>query len=220
MTATSISEPTFTAVFRTPYEVFGRLPWAVADRPPFQFERLHGGMGDELIGLAFAEFVGATGDEPPDSLQGVCADLLENAEDGVVVSGGIRVTAGDSNIIPGCCCGVEAFGEWVTSYKTHESPWMGHDPNGWIEWHDDVATIWRHRPFPPDNDSPRPPPDGFSISVPRTRFAEQLEQVRHDLIGFSNALEAWLAARGIAEARAVVELFERPCRFRKPLGIV
>ncbi|MGW6480550.1 hypothetical protein ACWGDS_22085 [Streptomyces sp. NPDC055059] len=84
--------------------------------------------------------------------------LLET--DKVIAPGGLRVHDTRTNVTvrPGCCCGLEAWREWL-DVAGGETLWLGHDPSQRLEHADEVVQLW------PDSVDAQEAPSGQPIAA-------------------------------------------------------
>ncbi|MEM6751715.1 MAG: hypothetical protein AAF630_01815 [Cyanobacteria bacterium P01_C01_bin.38] len=130
------------AVVEAPYNENEPLyPWAVADYKPFSFIRLSGKMTDGEVGLVFAQLV----DYNDILSEGSANDVLHRViqAPSLVLPGGIQARAANNKVIsPSCCCGLERWRDWLRFMKKGQSPWLGHDPNPWVEKVKELVRVW------------------------------------------------------------------------------
>jgi hypothetical protein len=137
---------------------------------------------------------------PPDEIALVVALLVEHvgAQDVAsfeallevfpsIVSGGLRASDDDHEITPGCCCGLEMWREWHLLLSSSQSPWLGHDPDAWVEIQGDTFIVW----------SDGPEGHGVaggaleSVRFTRAELGAALGAVEADLRGFLERLRSW-----------------------------
>jgi hypothetical protein len=120
----------------------------------------------------------------------------------LIASGGLRATDHRFELLPSCCCGLEGWREWYRVKPGGSSPWLGHDPNPWVDCRGEAAVLWT------DDDG-----DGVSLTVPFDSVGYALIIVEDMLESFVLRLENWVAreapaASGFPEAFATA--FVRP----------
>ena len=120
----------------------------------------------------------------------------------MVLPGGLMVRAGDFEIAPSCCCGLESWREWYGVKPGGSSPWLGHGPSPWVECKSDAAVMWADGDL--GNQSP-------SMSVSYEEIEAARDAASEALKGFESRLSVWLAAhapRGQGLARRFAEAFD------------
>ncbi len=112
---------------------------------------------------------------------------LVNAEH-IVVSGGVAVIDAKAGreINPGCCAGLEEWHQWLDFERSGQSPWMGHEPDPWLERSGDRVRVWSHGDLA-EGDYGEP----FAIEVTIDEFRTGLHSVQRDLAAFSRVLHRW-----------------------------
>ena len=127
------------------------------------------------------------------------ADLL--AAFPAILPGGLAVVAGDRQVLPSCCCGLENWSEWKRVVPDGSSPWTGHDPAPLVEVGGDEVRIWS------DGAMGEKPIDEVPIVFSLPDFGKALAEVERDLEGFLEPLEAWLFVHASRDTSALVERF-------------
>jgi hypothetical protein len=180
--------PHLQAVLEAPYyEGEPLYPWAIADYKSFSFIRLFGKMTDREVGLVFAQLV----DYNHISSEGDTNTVLHRViqAPSLVLPGGIQArTATDKVISPSCCCGLEGWRDWLRFMKKGQSPWLGHDPNPWVEKVGGLVRVWSdegHR--------------AFHIDFEKSKFEAELIKVQQDLNAFLGRSEEWAGRMGCLE---------------------
>jgi hypothetical protein len=115
-------------------------PWLIANREPFSFIRLSGGMPKPEVGSVIAQLVGYNQVEAEPTVEGLLATAI--VAESLVLPGGVQASAGEHEINPSCCCGLEEWRAWLECLESGGSPWMGHDPAPRIEWAGEVVRVW------------------------------------------------------------------------------
>ncbi|MFI6274991.1 hypothetical protein [Streptomyces sp. NPDC050988] len=186
--------------------------WPVAELPPDRLLVLSGELSPHEIGTAMAVLTTYNKGRrerrpraPKDSLEQV-GRLV--ATECVVAPGGLRIrdTATGVTAVPGCCCGLENWREWL-DLTNGDEPWLGHDPWPRIEHAGAIARLW------PDGDRP----EGLPIELPLAQLPEQLGLVRERLAGFLRAVEAWATSYAPSIADAVVAKLDEDLAVSAPL---
>lgn len=99
--------------------------------------------------------------------------------------GGLIARADGSELVPGCCCGLEGWRDWYAIRPSGQSPWLGHDPGPYIECRAAEALLW-----PDEPDTPRKHPM-TPIVVSYPEFDAALAEADARLTGFLDRLEEW-----------------------------
>lgn len=169
-------------------------PWPVADRAPYSFIRLSGGMSAPEVGLVLAQLVKynrlEAGPTVADLLTGVIADGR------LLLPGGVQASLGGCEIDPSCCCGLEEWRSWSRCLASGDSPWMGHDPAPRIEWAGETVRVWSDGGLSAATGA-------FAIAFERRRFVAELERVEWELRGFLSRVGWWAEAVGFTDPRAL-----------------
>ena len=120
--------------------------------------------------------------DPPSILTGLIK------ADHLAIPGGIAVmdTVTGREITPGCCAGLEEWQQWLEFERTGESPWMGHEPDPWLERTDDHVRVWSHGNLA-EGDYGEP----FAFDMTLDELRAGLESVSRDLVAFSKVLRRW-----------------------------
>ena len=140
--------------------------------------------------------------------QGSARDLLRAVVETVDLrlAGGVRVRDGVGNVVePGCCCGVEEGREWLGVADGETSPWMGHDPWGWVEHEADAVRVCS---APEDDSVLGHGTATAAVLIPRAELPRLLDGVRADLEGFAGRLREWAMAIDPDLAAPLAERFE------------
>ena len=155
--------------------------------------RLHGGMNDAALrDYFFAQCsYGNRGGKLDTVAAGAESILKRNV---LVLAGGIVARKGDFVLLPGCCSGIETWSDWRGIKKNGHSPWMGHDPDPWIDTSGERAVLY----------------EAFgkgaaSAEAGYDEIQSALDGAEKDLRRFIVALEDWLKREGAGNAAAVAE---------------
>ncbi|GEM_PF-2333640 len=112
--------------------------WA-PDYAPYQWVDLTGDAADADVANAVAALA-CYGDEPEgETLEQVLRSMM--AKENRVVAGGLRAERDGVIIEPGCCCGLERWRDWFDVKPGGDSPWLGHDPDAYVECATERAII-------------------------------------------------------------------------------
>src|SRR5688572_23031566 len=107
-----------------------------------------------------------------------------SAAERVILPGGVQASAGEREINPGCCCGLEGWREWLTRVGPNDSPWTGHDPAPLVERDGDVVRVW-------SDGGLSQAPDAFAIEFEQSRFASELGRVELELRELLQLVGEW-----------------------------
>jgi hypothetical protein len=124
--------------------------------------------------------------------------------DALIAQGGLRVR--DTNtgltVTPGCCCGLESWHEW-DQVVAGQSPWLGHDPEPWVEHLGPVVRVW-----PDGGDTAVPPAGTHPIEIPAGDLPRLIADAHQQFQEFLDLVEPWavsitgVAPGGLAPALA------------------
>ena len=96
------------------------------------FHQLHGHLSDQ----GYWKFLVAQCDYMEESFSPSnpqsAVDFLVSLDE-AVLGGGLIAIKGKFRLYPGCCCGIETWSEWKEIKPDGASPWLGHDPDAWID---------------------------------------------------------------------------------------
>ncbi|GAB3183342.1 hypothetical protein GCM10027259_38420 [Micromonospora palomenae] len=101
------------------------------------------------------------------------------ARDDSHAAGGLRVSDGDVVIDPGCCVGLDEWRDWGSVLRG-QPPYLGHDPDVFLEDRGAVLRLWQHAVAAP---SAAAGPAGPHVDISRAQFPGLLRGVRRDLTG-------------------------------------
>jgi len=62
-------------------------------------------------------------------------------EEELALVGGLAITK-DLIIYPSCCLDIQDWIQWKKSLKDEETFWLGHNPDPWVEYCDNIMKIW------------------------------------------------------------------------------
>src|SRR5262249_51969617 len=117
-----------------------------------------------------------------------------------VLPGGFAVVDQARVIAPSCCCGLEAWNEWLDVLQTGCSPWMGHDPAPLVEVLDDRVNVW-------SDGGLGNRPDEDPIVFTRHEFAEAVRERATDLAKFEEPFLSWLGAHAAGYGKGLANQF-------------
>jgi hypothetical protein len=195
-------------VVEAPWPGEWTAPWPVAAFAPGELIVLDGAASPETVGAVVAHLARYNHHRAPEgtSIDGSGAEVLRAIMemDRPLLPGGVRVRDGAGNAVePGCCCGVEGWRQWLAVTDGETSPWMGHDPWGWVEHEADALRV-RCRP-----ESGEPGDDATTtIIVPRADLPRLLAGIEADLRAFLPRLHEWAVAIDPAYGARLAERFE------------
>jgi hypothetical protein len=193
---------TLRAVLETPFTAPSAAPWPVAAPAPGAWLTLDGTCGDPEVGL-FAAVVADSNDIP-------LGDLA--TAEHLIAPGGLILTDATSEIVPGCCSGLENWRDRAHALSGGEPPWLGHDPTPKMSIGDPI-TVWQDTGSP---GSHTPIPSSDHVTLTRAHLADLLEGVHHDLTAFTLALAAW-ATRHTLDGPAFTATIDTAFHFTAPL---
>jgi len=177
------------AVIETAWRLEGVPPWPFT-APDADFTRLSditaAQCGFVMAFIAEYNSIAFTQQTPPQNiLHGLAGD------DEILIPGGIEIISGERVIRPGCCSGLEEWSRWTTMRTTMLAPFLGHDPDPWLEPLDDGVRIWSD-----DRDAPAV----FQFMVPWHEWDAAVARLRAQITHFVDRLDDW--SHGIAPIAA------------------
>jgi len=177
----------------------GPWPWPIADRKPFSFIRLSGGCTEAEVGSVIAQLVKYNLGEPESTAVGLLARVV--AAQSLRLPGGVQACAGEREINPSCCCGLEGWRAWSECLESGPSPWMGHDPAPHIEWAGELVRVW-------SDGGQSAVADAVAVGFGRGRFVAELSRVERDLRAFLPRLAEWASAHDFPDSSALCRKFD------------
>jgi hypothetical protein len=180
-------------------------PWPVVAPALSESIVLDGDAAPETVGFVAALLMQHNVDPMP---RGPAARMLRNIVKTVDLrlAGGVRVRDGAGNVVePGCCCGVEEWCEWLDVTDGETSPWMGHDPWGWVEHEADALRVCSG---PEDDSAAGHGAATATIVIPRAELPRLLDGLRADLEAFAARLREWAMEIDPEVAEPLAERFE------------
>ena len=151
-------------------------------------------LSDVALVVAVGSSYGRNSETPATSGRDLVSDFP------AILPGGLGVVAEDQQILPGCCCGLEAWRDWLNILPDGRAPWTGHDPAPLVEATSTVIRVW---PDDVDCDHPGVAPIVFT----RDEFEHALAAAADDLAGFLIPLESWLRTNTPSEATVLLAKF-------------
>lgn len=140
------------------------------------------------------------------------------AAESLILPGGLRAsdTVTGKSVVPGCCVGLEDWREWV-DLLNHVSPWMGHDPGPWVEFHTSRLRLWQDSHNPPRRGHRNIP---IRIDIPEDELPRLLVGVQQALNDFLIVVQLWAAEAGVASsANALVAAIDQHFTVSAPLQL-
>jgi hypothetical protein len=197
--------PELHPVFEVPYYASAARPWPVADVPNFGFIRLSAAPTELEFGSFIAQVVAYNRLEGADTLAGAVNGIIDAKS--LILPGGVQISDGTRVINPSCCCGLEGWREWHAAVASDHSPWMGHEPDAWLEFSDDRVRIWSNG----DKKT------SFAIAFDRPAFAAAVAGVEGELREFLRAFKLWATAVvGPIATKALVAKIDACFRISQP----
>lgn len=166
--------------------------WPVAGLPPYTFAPLSGRMTADEVGGALAMLADynarAGEDDYPADAEALVRGLLTAEK--LLAPGGLRLhdTATGVTVLPGCCCGLEDWREWL-DVSSGAALWLGHDPSPRFARTPTAVRLW------PDGRDTAGPPPGPPVEIPLTDLPAILRTTQEDLRGFLTRAREWAALR-------------------------
>lgn len=130
--------------------------------------------------------------------------------------GGLRVTASDVVVEPGCCLGLDEWRNWL-NVLNRQTIDLGHDPDVLLEHRGPVIRLWKdkNRLLPGE----LPGPSEQHIDIPRDVLPWLLQAVHQDLASFLVALRQWAQDMVPDLADPLVLAVDRRLQISAPLDI-
>jgi hypothetical protein len=156
--------------------------WPLSSDPPFSFLRLHSGSASDEVGMVMQTACAYGQGEILSSITETLEVFL--SQERFVMPGGLQfVEDGVAKVVPGCCCGLENWREWLNVPYGQKFIWAGHDPSPSVEYFEQGIRIWQDEkgeeiPF---------------IEFTREEMESLLKKTEADLKGFLVQLEKWTA---------------------------
>jgi hypothetical protein len=188
-------------VMRTIVET--RPEWPVLGEEPPYLVRLTAEATDEEVGSLVWQLAQYNGIPVEDRMP---ADLIQAiaTAPSIVLPGGVAVRDDTGReIVPGCCAGLEEWREWLAFELTGQTPWMGHEPDPWLEHAGDYIRVWSHGEL---SEGAKSSP--YAVEVSLEEFRRALAGLQHDLGGFLRALRAWAERHAPEQADSLVARFD------------
>lgn len=161
------------------------------------FHRLYGRMNnDELWAYLIAQCEYGGEQFKPETLN-EAVDYLLN-EESAILAGGLVAIKSDFKLFPGCCCGIENWRAWRSIKKGGYSPWLGHDPDPWIDTTGDAAVL--HKDLEEESAS-------IEVDYDELRYA--LDKVEKDFHEFLSTMNKWLKEEGIKNADTLTKKIDQ-----------
>ena len=181
----------------------GEQPWPVSAEGESCLIRLHPGVSDEEVGSVMLTACVYNRTEVTASPSETLGNLVSS--EGIVLPGGLRFSEGGAvKVVPGCCCGLEGWREWLGVPHGNGSVWGGHDPDVRVEYVGDKVRVWQEAE------------KGVAeyVELDKEALAALLKQVENDLGGFLARLGQWVRYIAPGLERAVVDHFAENMNIR------
>lgn len=127
------------------------------------------------------------------------------------LSGGLLLEADGIIVAPGCCCDLTDWPDWH-ELPDGNGPDLGHGPGTMFEFDGEIIRFW-----PDVDDEDWEFPAGRRLEIRRQDLPGLLQSVNQDLVGFIEALRAWVrnlepsrADRVVAAVRGYLRVGECP----------
>jgi len=128
--------------------------------------------------------------------------------------GGLRVSAGDVVIDPGCCVGLDEWRDWLRVVDGEVID-LGHDPDVFVEHRGSVIRVWKDDGRLPSGVAQRSGEQ--HIDVLRDALPKLLAAVQQDLAGFLTALHPWTHGIHVDLADPLTAAMDRRLQILAPL---
>ena len=187
---------TLDRVFERPF------PWPHdpgLENAPIRHVPLRGSVGDVEVGTFLGQLCDTNhagfgdDDELIEDIEAIF-DQLCSRED-LIVPGGIGVWSdGEPILLPGCCCGLEGWREWIAFLDAGAAPpWCGHTPDAFFERLPEERLCFGREGSP-----------GTRLETSSAELRAALRVAESDLVAFKETLEGWVRRMAPAhEARLV-----------------
>jgi hypothetical protein len=188
--------------------------WPVAGLPPYTFAPLSGRMTEDEVGGALAmlaDYNARSGDDPPPAdAEALVRGLLTTEK--LLAPGGLRLRdrATGTTVLPGCCCGLEDWREWL-DVPAGATLWLGHDPSPRFVHTPGLVRVW------PDGRDTAGPPPGPPVEIPLTDLPAILRTTQEALRGFLTRTREWAAPRFPSLAEDLVTALDEGLTVSAPL---
>lgn len=126
------------------------------------------------------------------------------------VVGGIRIIDIENNktILPGCCCGLRDWRDWLEFEKSGRPFWMGHDPSPGIEINESFYRIWSG--YIEGSEATE-----YYIDINKEQFHENLIKLERDLNDFLDKLKEWATIYAANDVDKLVNKFNETLNISK-----
>ncbi|WP_058041168.1 hypothetical protein [Streptomyces roseifaciens] len=182
--------------------------WPVAEFDGYGFLPLSGALAPAEVGAAVMRIAACNDTDPEgdghpprpgDPVGALLHGLL--TVDRVFAAGGLRVTdtATGLTVLPGCCCGLEDWRDWLQVVDGGSPPDLGHDPSPLAERRGDLVRLTADIE---EADSP-------VIELPVTEWRRMLVDVERDLADFLQLAAGWAERHLPGHAGAVAAALAR-----------
>jgi len=161
------------------------------------FHRLHGHMGAEELWeflVALCEY--GVESKRPRTLTEAVECLLKRKT--AVLAGGLIAVKDKYKLFPSCCCGLESWREWTQIVQDGPSPWLGHDPDPWVDTKGSNAIF--HNGLKVENED---------LEVSYSDLKRALIQTEKEFAAFLTTLRKWLIDSNIRSADEVCRKIDK-----------
>ena len=183
--------------------------WIVDEEPPWSFVASGvpflrvSALTPEQIGYVVALLVDYNSIPLAASAEEVFANIAAY-DDGIVLPGGVEIVADGRVISPGCCAGLESWCEWVDLRDGSPPPFLGHDPDPWLETMEDGVRVWS------DNLTSE---GVFHVDATWETYERGVASLREEVESFMRLLEEWVSSVAPVNAKGAME------KMRRALGV-
>ncbi|RSM76904.1 hypothetical protein DL991_22655 [Amycolatopsis sp. WAC 01375] len=147
---------------------------------------LHREMPSEDVGAVVLSLLGhSTSGELAQPDLGTAFDELVRLET-PFLAGGLLLEADGVSLTPACCCDLTDWPDWH-GLTQGNGPDLGHGPGTVFEFDGEIIRFW-----PDVDDEDWESPEGRRLEIRRQDLPGLLQGVLRDLVGFLDALRAWM----------------------------
>ena len=176
-----------------PFE--GELPWAVASVADWSFLRLFSGVTDEDVGSVI--LTACSYNHHLEVQRSAIETLNAFVAEDFVLPGGLQFSKDEQvKVVPGCCCGLEDWREWL-DVPNGNTVWAGHDPSPGVEFVEGYIRVWQDEKA-----------DGVEfIDFGVVEMRDLLEKIESDIKDFVVRLGKWANFAAPSLQNKIVEHF-------------
>jgi hypothetical protein len=175
------------------------LPWVISVNET-NYIRLFAGISDEEIGSVMLSACSLSSGE---IIKDTAFETLKEfiSDEGFILEGGLIFKENNEiKVVPGCCCGLENWHEWLGVPSGQCEIWTGHDPDSLVEINDGNIKIWQDINCKNEDQS---------IAFTVDEMFEKLKNVEKDLKDFLFRLSQWTRFITPEFEKQVVEHFAK-----------